>query len=38
MPAEIVTETSPAPEFNLTRQDVEQLVDELESYHALLID
>ena len=32
MPTGIVTETCPAPECNLTEQDVEQFVDEMTSY------
>lgn len=32
MPKEIVTETSLAPECNLTKQDIEQFVDEMTNY------
>jgi SRSO17 transposase len=32
MPAEIVTDTCPAPQCNLGEQDIEQLVDELKDY------
>ena len=32
MPKEIVTETCPAPECNLTKQDIEQFVDEMTNY------
>jgi len=32
MPAEIVTETSPAPECNLSQEDVERFLDELKNY------
>jgi SRSO17 transposase len=32
MPAEIVTETCPAPECNLTEQDIEQFLEEMTSY------
>jgi SRSO17 transposase len=34
MPAEIVAETYPAPECNLTPRDVKQIVKELKAYHA----
>jgi SRSO17 transposase len=34
MPAEIVAETCPAPECNLTPRDVKQFVQELKAYHA----
>ena len=34
MPTEIVAETCPAPECNLTPRDVKQLVKELKAYHA----
>jgi SRSO17 transposase len=34
MPAEIVAETCPAPECNLTPRDVKQFVKELKAYHA----
>jgi len=32
MPAEIVTETCPAPECNLTEQDIEQFLEEMTGY------
>ena len=32
MPAEIVTETCPAPECNLTEQDIEQFLEEMTNY------
>lgn len=32
MPAEIVTETCPAPECNLTEQDIEQFMEEMTGY------
>ncbi len=32
MPTTIVTDSCPAPEFNLTQRDVEQCVPELEAY------
>jgi len=32
MSTEIVTETCPAPECNLTEQDIEQLLDEMAHY------
>ena len=32
MPTEIVTETCPAPECNLTEQDIEQFLEELTDY------
>ena len=32
MPAEIVTESNPAPECNLSEEDVEQFLDELSKY------
>ena len=35
MPAEIVSETCPAPKCNLSPRDVEGLVDKLKTYHAL---
>jgi SRSO17 transposase len=35
MPAEIITQTCPAPECNLLPGDVEQLVDELAAYYRL---
>jgi SRSO17 transposase len=35
MPAEIITQTCPAPECNLVPGDVEQLVEELEVYYRL---
>ena len=35
MPAEIVTQTCPAPECNLLPGDVEQFVEELAAYYAL---
>jgi SRSO17 transposase len=35
MPAEIVTETCPAPECNLSDKDVEQFVEELDNYARL---
>jgi SRSO17 transposase len=35
MPAEIVTETCPAPECNLSDKDVEQFVEELDNYAKL---
>ncbi len=35
MPAEIVTETSPAPECNLSQEDVERFLDELTNYMEL---
>ena len=34
MPTEIVAETCPAPECNLTPRDVKQFVKELKAYHA----
>jgi hypothetical protein len=34
MPTEIVAETCPAPECNLTPRDVKQFVKELKTYHA----
>ena len=35
MPTTIVTDSYPAPEFNLTQRDVEQCLPELEAYWAL---
>ena len=35
MPTTIVTDSCPAPEFNLTQRDVEQCLPELEAYWAL---
>jgi SRSO17 transposase len=35
MPAEIVTETSPAPECNLSKEEVERFLDELTNYMEL---
>ncbi len=35
MPAAIVTETSPAPECNLSKEDVERFLDELKNYMEL---
>lgn len=35
MPMEIVTETSAAPECNLSKEDVEQFLDELTNYMEL---
>jgi SRSO17 transposase len=35
MPAGIVTETCPAPQCNLSEQDVEQFLDEMRDYIAL---
>lgn len=35
MPKDIVTETCPAPECNLSEQDVEQFMDEMRSYTEL---
>lgn len=35
MPAEIVTETCPAPQCNLSEQDIEQFLDEMKDYIAL---
>ena len=32
MPTTIVTDSCPAPKFNLTQRDVEQCVPELEAY------
>ena len=32
MPAEIVTETCPAPECNLSEKDIEQFLDEMTDY------
>ena len=34
MPTEIVADTCPAPECNLTPRDVKQFVKELKAYHA----
>lgn len=35
MPAEIVTDTGPAPQCNLSEQDIEQFLDEMRDYLAL---
>lgn len=35
MPAEIVTDTCPAPQCNLSEQDIEQFLDEMRDYIAL---
>jgi SRSO17 transposase len=35
MPAEIVTDTCPAPQCNLSEQDIEQFLDEMRDYLAL---
>jgi SRSO17 transposase len=35
MPAEIVTETCPAPECNLSKKDIERFLDELTNYMKL---
>ena len=35
MPTEIVTETCPAPNCNLTEKDIEQFLDDLRKYMAL---
>ena len=35
MPTEIVTETCPAPQCNLSEQDIEQFLDEMRDYIAL---
>ena len=35
MPAEIVTETCPAPHCNLSEQDIEQFLDEMRDYIAM---
>ncbi len=36
MPAEIVTDTCPAPQCNLSEQDIEQFLDEMKDYLALV--
>jgi SRSO17 transposase len=37
MPKEIVIETCPAPECNLSEQDIKQFIEELKSYTALFV-